>query len=107
MSIELKNIFPEPDTICKQTNQEIRQLITDQIKNNGKIQFYDMLKFFNKAIDDHNFKKASISAYYCTNALLSNQNMTGDDKAEVILSLRSRIEIMQGRDPTDVIISGG
>ena len=106
MSVELKNIFPKPDSVCERTNQELKHLIRLEFEKNRKIDFHDMLKFFDKAVEEKNFNKASISAYYCTNALLGNSKMSGEDKAEVILSLRARLEILKGRNPNDVYLSG-
>lgn len=106
MSVELKNIFPKPSEISEEVDEEIKELIKSQFKEKGKIDFHDMLKYFDKAVEEKDFKRANISAYYCTNALLGNVNMSGDDKAEIILSLRARIERMQGRDPEDIYISG-
>lgn len=105
-NLELKNIFPKPSEVCEDTDKEIKDLIRAEIQSKGKIQFYDMLKFFDNAIENKNFKKANIAAYYCTNAVLGNPNMSGDNKAEIILSLRARIEMMMGRNPNDVFISG-
>lgn len=91
MSGELKNPFPDPSTVDREKNKEIMDLIREEFKTKGQMEFHDMIKYFEISIGSKDKERSIISAFYCTNAILSNKNMNDHDKAFLVSGIREEI----------------
>ena len=85
------NPFPEPKSVNEEKTKEIMGLIEEQFKVSGKIEFFDMLKFFEMNINNKDVEGAKISAYFCTNALISNKYEKNSDKIQTIREMSQQI----------------
>lgn len=87
-------MFPDPDTIDKEINQEIIELIKIKI-NEKNLTFYDMLQYFEKQIESMDYKRAIISAYYITNII---KNKTENEQKDIVLNLKLALESCKNSD---------
>jgi hypothetical protein len=78
------NPFPLPSAVSKEINDEIMDLIRHELATNKQISFFDMMAFLELAIEEKNYKKSQICAYYCVNVINNNNTMSEIDKHELI-----------------------
>lgn len=88
---EVINPFPEPKSVNEEKTKAIMSLIEEQFNESGKIEFFDMLKFFEMNINNKDVEGAKISAYFCTNALISNKREKNSDKIQTIREMSQQI----------------
>lgn len=87
----IENPFPNPKDVNEEKMELIKKLIENRFKEKGKIEFHDMMKFFELSIENKDTESALISAYFCTNALISNQYEKYDDKMATIREMSQTI----------------
>lgn len=83
----MNNPFPHPSTISTEINDEIMLIIREQFRLNNKIEFFDMMKFLENAIEEKNYEKSQICAYYCVNVILNNHNLNDTEKNNLICGI--------------------
>lgn len=81
---EIINLFPEPDTISVEVNNEVKKIIRDLFKEKGQIQFFDVIQYLEKAKEDRNLVLCQIIAYYACNIVMNNKSMPNDEKILII-----------------------
>ena len=82
------NPFEDPELVDPEINKEIKELVLQLFKDNGRIMFYDILQYYETAINDKDVKRAKIIGYYCVNVINnSNDNLTASEKQELISGL--------------------
>lgn len=85
------NPFPKPETISELKNDEIKNLIKEIFEKHGSLNFHDMIKFFEKAIEDRDLEKSMISAFYCCNVVLGQHSIKDLEKNEIIRGIVSEV----------------
>ncbi len=88
---ELINPFPHPDTISKEINIDIVNLIKKMI-DSKTLTFHDMLKVLERMIEKNDYERSMICAYYCVNTLLNDKYTNKYDKINTITELRTQIQ---------------
>lgn len=88
---ELINPFPHPDTISKDINKEIMDLIKKFIETK-QLTFHGMLEVLERLIDKNEYERSIICAYYCVNTLLNDKHTNKYDKIQTISELREQIQ---------------
>ena len=88
------NPFPKPDTISKDIDNEIRNIIEEQFKMKT-LDFHVMLKYLEDIIEQKNLSKANICAYYITNVVLTTSFFNKLQKEQVIMGLVESISDLE------------
>ena len=86
------NPFPRPDPSEEET-QEIISWINSRINSQKGLKFHDCLEQIEKLIRQKKQKMARIAAYYATNILINNKSMSDNEKADIIMGLKSQVNI--------------
>ena len=84
------NPFENPELISKEVNEEIVNLIKDLISKK-QLDFFKMLSYFEDKILKKDIIRSKISAYYCTNVILSS-NKTNSEKMELIRGIKEELD---------------
>jgi hypothetical protein len=91
------NPFPEPDTISKNLNKEIRSIISLKVEQKS-LEFFDILSTIELAVADNDYEKAVIYAYYCTNIMNNKAGANQEEKDDLISFLKKCLEKIKPKD---------
>jgi hypothetical protein len=81
------NPFRDPDSVNYEINKEIRKIITNIFREKGKIDFFEMLSYYETMVKDKKKEESEICGYYCVNVVNSNKNMTESEKMNLIYGI--------------------
>ena len=97
------NPFEEPKKVSVEIDNEVRELIKEMFSEKGKLDFHDMLRYFEGSVKEKDLKRSKIAAYYCTNVVMSQPTLTEAQRNQLILGFKeeiNRLEIeLNGEDP--------
>ena len=97
----MQNPLPKPETISRDVNNIVKNLIRTEFQKKGSLDFFDTMKFLEQCIVDQDIKRAYITAYYCVNMILSSSK-TDQEKTELISGIcRSLPELESKQESKD------
>ena len=90
-----KNPFQDPVLVDEKLNTCIKNLIRGEFERKGKIDFHDMLKYFEDAISKKKIKESKICGFYLTNVILANRLKPEREKFEIIVDLIHQVGLLE------------
>jgi hypothetical protein len=89
------NRFQDPETVNSEKNREVKNLIREMFNRDGKLEFHDMLQYLEKSVEERDFEKAKICAYYCFNVISSESSLSDTQKLQLINGIEDEIEKLE------------
>ncbi len=97
----LTNPFPNPETIDKELNIQVKQIIINLFNNNGSINFHDLVTQIEDAVSSKNYTLAKIISYYCTNAIINEPSLSLSEKNDIINGIYREVIIAENAEKID------
>lgn len=106
------NPFTKPEIISEDITNEIKNIILNQFNIKGYIDFYETMNYIeniikeieNLKINKTNYnnnqiiyllKKAYISAFFCTNMIISTNDLDNNSKQEIINDMFNSLNLLK------------
>lgn len=88
------NPFQNP-SFNEKINSEVKWAIQESFNRHNKIEFFDMIKYLETSIENKDFDRSHIAAYYVCNVILSRTEMSNGEKKSLIDGICMSVSVLE------------